>query len=103
MKSNQEILDHVEALNGGYVWEREIFAISLLNASIRDADAAVLQDLRGVQQIALDATHLSASALEGIARIPDLESLVLFGSRLSDQQLSALERIGPEIVLIDER
>lgn len=103
MKSNQEILDHVEALNGGYVWEREIFAVTLLDASINDGDAAVLQNLRGVQQIALDATHLSASALEGIARIPELESLVIFGSRLSDQQISALKRIGPEIELIDER
>jgi hypothetical protein len=99
-ESNQAILDRVEALGGGYVWEPEVFAV-ILGKARTDEEVAVLQGLAGVQQIALNATSLSFPTLEAVARIPGLESLVLGGARLTDRQLAALQGIGPEIELVD--
>ena len=97
---NEAILARVEALGGGYVWETEIFAISLLDSAIYDIDSAVLLKLLGVQQIALDASRLSISALRSIAGIPGLESLVLTKAPQGTEELLALGQIGPEIQLV---
>ena len=97
---NEAILARVEALGGGYVWETEIFAISLMDSAISDSDSAVLLKLLGVQQIALDASRLSISALRAIAGIPGLESLVLTKAPQGTEELLALGQIGPEIQLV---
>lgn len=97
---NEAILARVEALGGGYVWESEIFAISLMDSAISDSDSSALLGLRGVQQIALDASRLSIPALRAIAGIPGLESLVLGKASQAPEELLALGRFGPEIQLV---
>ncbi|OOG45949.1 hypothetical protein [Rhodanobacter sp. C01] len=98
--NNEEILSHVEALGGGYVWEPEIFAVTLMKVPVTDTQVAGLQDLRGVQQIALNASNLSFAAVEAIARIPALASLVLSGSTFSTEQVAKLQLICPEVLLV---
>lgn len=100
--ANETILAHIEAIGGGYVWESEVFAVSLIDTPATDSELESLAGLRGVKQIALDASRLSFPAIEAIARIPGLESLVLSAASLSNQQLQALRVIGPEIVLVVE-
>lgn len=97
MNDNEAILAHVESLGGGYVWEPEIFTVVLLDVAVGDIDIVPLSGLRGVRQIALNASRLSFAAIETLARIPGLESLALSRHRLGDQQIEALRRIGPEI------
>jgi len=99
---NEAILDRVDALGGGSVWEPEIFAVTLYDVPISDADIAPLTGLRGVQQIALNAKNLSFSAVEAVACIPDLESLVLLQPSFSREQLSALRAIGPDIEVVTD-
>ncbi len=96
MNDNESILAHVESLGGGYVWEPEVFSVVLLVA-VEDSDIVPLSALRGVRQIALNASRLSFAAIESVARIPGLESLVLGRHRIGDDQIEALRRIGPEI------
>jgi hypothetical protein len=98
--NNEEILSHVEALGGGYVWEPETFAVTLMKVPVTDTQVVSLQDLRGVQQIALNASNLSFATLEAIARIPALASLVLSGSTLSAEQVAKLQLICPEVLLV---
>ena len=100
--ANEAILDHVEAIGGGCVWESEIFAVTLMDVPATDSEVAVLAGLRGVQQIALNASKLSFPIIEAIARIPGLESLVLSEASLSAQQLQVLQVIGLEIVLVTD-
>ena len=97
---NEAILAQVESLGGGYVWESEIFAINLVDVDLEDKDVARLPRLVGVQQIALNAERLSLEAIEQIARIPQLESLVLRGCSLSPEQIGKLGSLGPQIELI---
>ena len=54
MDNNDAILDWVEKVGGGYVWEAEIFAINLLDVALTDKEARNLCKLSGIQQIALN-------------------------------------------------
>ena len=101
-ETNENILSHVEAIGGGYVWEAECLAVSLIDVPLSDSDVTRLRDLRGVEQIALNAAHLSFEALESVARTPDLQSLVLGKANLSDGQLAELRQLCPEIVLVSD-
>ena len=98
---NEAIIARIESLGGGCVWE-EYFAVSLMDIAAADHDVADLPDLRGVQQIALDARNLSFPVLIAIARIPGLESLVLSYAALSDQQLQTLRAAVAEVVLVGD-
>lgn len=71
-EKNEDILDFVVKLGGGYIWETDIFAVNLLESPIRDEEALVLSQLTGVGQIALNAASLSEAALNDIAMIPGL-------------------------------
>jgi len=101
-ENNERILAEVEALGGGYVWESEIFAIVLMDIAIADQEAASLCGLIGVEQIALNGSRLAFATLQSIASIPGLQSLVLSGVNLSDDQHSLLKHCGPEIELIGD-
>ncbi|MBT2322925.1 hypothetical protein J7E62_11270 [Variovorax paradoxus] len=97
-KNNQRILDGVETLGGGYVWDAEVFAVTLMDVAVEDDAATPLCDLRGVQQIALDASGLSDATITALAGIPGLQSLVLARRRLTEGQRSELSRFVPEII-----
>lgn len=101
-EANLEILAEIEALGGGYVWEREIFAVTLTDVPLADRDVKPLARLVGVQQIALNAERLTLPTLQSLARIPGLESLVLSQSRLQSGELQALEALGPNVELAED-
>ena len=98
--ANEGILAAVERLGGGYVWEAEIFAVTLIDVPVTDQQAAALAQLVGVQQIALNASRLSSLALHRVARIRGLKSLVLSDLRIAEAELSELKRVGPEIRVV---
>ena len=102
MGDNEDILAAVETKGGGYVWDAEVFAVTLMDVAVSDDEALMLCKLAGVQQIALDASRLSFSTLQRLARIPGLNSLVLNHSPLGDQQIDALVTIGPQILQVNE-
>lgn len=95
---NQGLLDHVEALGGGYVWDAEVFSVTLMDVPLEDDKAIALCGLRGVQQIALDASRLSVATLAALAGIQGLQSLVLAKRTFTDNQRTELGRFGPEII-----
>jgi hypothetical protein len=101
-ESNELLLAQVEGLGGGYCWDAEIFAVTLMDVSVSDQDAKILCGLVGVQQVALNASQLSFSALDEIARIPGLQSLVLNVPAISEQEIEALGRFVPEVLVVDE-
>jgi len=101
-EKNEKILAVVEALGGGYVWDHVVFAVIIDAIPVTDADVEPLSGLAGVEQIALNAALLSANALERVARIVDLTSLVLIAPRLSNEEISRLRAIGPEITVVDD-
>ncbi len=101
-QTNVSILDTVEALGGGYAWDAEIFAVILMEVSVEDDDARMLCGLTGVQQIALDASRLSMTALAALAGIPGLQSLVLSRRTLTEDERRELEREGLEVLRVDE-
>jgi len=102
MDDNETILAAVEDKGGGYVWDAEVFAVTLMDVQVNDVDAQPLCKLVGVQQIAIEASRLSFPTLQSLARIPGLESLVLNHSSLTPQQVEALVAIGPEIERVNE-
>lgn len=101
-QTNESILDTVDALGGGYAWDAEIFTVILMEVSVEDDDARMLCGLVGIQQIALDASQLSMTALAALARIPGLRSLVLSRRTLTEDERRELERAGLEILEVDE-
>jgi hypothetical protein len=101
-QENERILVQVEKYGGGYVWEPEIFAVTLMDVAVADAEAAVLSGLTGVQQIALNASRLSFPTLRKVAGIPGLRSLVLSSITLTREQQSLLERCGPRVEVVED-
>lgn len=99
---NEEILQHVESIGGGYVWDAEVFAINLFDASPTDTELAPLSQLNGVQQIALNASRASFNCLSQIAQIPQLQSLVLCGYSLTSSEMDQLSKYGPEVEYVDD-
>ncbi len=98
--ANEVILTRVEEIGGGFVWESEIFAVSLMDVAVSHAEASKLCGLSGVQQIALNASLLSLPALRALASITGLESLVLTSPSVATSELAALESIGPRIEVV---
>jgi hypothetical protein len=100
IKENEVIPAHIEALGGGYVWEPEMFVVTLIDIPASDAQVSVVSHLRGVEQVALNCSKLSFAIIESIARIPSLRSLVLRQSALIPGQLLALHDLVPEVLLV---
>ena len=99
-QANERILAQVEIYGGGYVWESETFAVTLVDVAIEDQQAASLYGLIGVEQIALNAARLAFATIQNIAAIPGLQSLVLSGATLTKDQQALLERLGPKVEVI---
>lgn len=94
------ILTLVESYGGGYVWESELFTVSLVDVAIQDEAAACLLGLTGVEQIALNASHLQFATILKLATIAELQSLVLFGTCLSEPQRALLDKLGSRVQVI---
>jgi hypothetical protein len=99
---NEKILFRVESIGGGYVWDADIFAVTLIDIEPTDSDISELSELRGVQQIAINASKLTFPAVLSVARTPGLESLVLSCSSFTDQQHLELEAHVPELILVSD-
>jgi hypothetical protein len=101
-ENNERLLAKVEDLGGGYCWDAEVFAVTLIDVAIVDADASIICGLFGVQQMALNASKLSFPALERIAQISGLQSLVLNAPVVSESELDSLKRFVPEVLAVYE-
>jgi hypothetical protein len=99
-EKNEGILARVEKLGGGYVWDAEVFAVTLMDVATPDAEARELAGLVGVSQIAMDASHISIDTLAKIAAIPGLQSLVLCNPGCDSWQLESLRSIGPDVEVL---
>lgn len=102
VQNNEEILAAVEAAGGGYVWNAEVFAVTLMSVLPEEKLAISLTGLEGVQHIAIEASSLRLITLMCLAGIPDLYSLVLNHSTLTDEQAMLLRSVGPEVILVSE-
>lgn len=102
IQRNEGILAAVESAGGGYAWDAECFAVTLMDVIVSEGLAQALTGLVGVQQIAIEASTLQLNALVGIASIPGLTSLVLNHSCLNAGEVARLALIGPEIVYTQE-
>lgn len=96
-KRNELVLSRVEELGGSYVWEPEVFAVSLLDVAVGDANAKPLAELVGVGQIAIDATDIELGTLIEIAAVPGLTSLVIKDGSVAEEGLSKLEAMYPAL------
>ena len=99
--TNDPILEWVEKRGGGYVWEPEVFAVTLLDVSIDDDDAERLSHLVGVQQIAVDATKITLEGLKKLAGISGIRSLVLRDGDLKPDHLAQLRTVCPEVLIVE--
>lgn len=100
-KENERVLASVERLGGGYVWDAEVFVVTLMDVAVGDDEAAILCSLVGVEQIALDASCLSYAVLERTAKIPGLRSLILSAPAVSVAEVKALRKFVPEVLVAD--
>ncbi|MDF1739172.1 MAG: hypothetical protein P1U86_08430 [Verrucomicrobiales bacterium] len=100
MMPDERILNWIEEIGGGYVWDADVAAINLLEVDLCDDDATRLRELDGIQQVAINAHGLSSSVIRSLAEIPGLSSLVLSNAVLEPEFLLELEAIGPRIELI---
>ncbi|APG04977.1 hypothetical protein BJI69_14460 [Luteibacter rhizovicinus DSM 16549] len=99
MHTNEQILADIEFRGGVYVWDAEVFTVAFMaHINLTDHDVLPLTELHGVQQIALNAAHLSHAVIAQVASITGLQSLVLFNNPFSEQELGALRAIGPDVL-----
>lgn len=96
-RQNERVLARVEALGGDYVWDAEVFAVTLMDVAVTDGDANSLCQLTGIQQIALDSSLIGITTLRKLASIPGLQSLVLCKHRLSSAEIGTLRACGPAV------
>ena len=96
-RTNESLVAWVESIGGNYVWEPEVFVVSLEEVELKDEDVRRLTGLVGVQQLVLEARGLSSAALGEVAALEGLGSLVLANARLSEAERTALEAVGPLI------
>ncbi len=101
-EKNERILARVEALGGGFVWDAEVFAVTLMDVAIIDAEAKALAGLVGVQQIAINCSKTSLATLCEIAAIPGLQSLVLCNPTLEEDEVKLLSAVGAEVQVVEE-
>lgn len=98
---NNRILTAVDAAGGGYVWDAEVFAITLMDVLPTEELALSLCSLIGVQQIAIEASTLKMDTLVRLAGTPGLSSLVLNHSRLTNEEVAQLSSIVPEFIQVN--
>ena len=99
---NEQILTRVEALGGGYVWDAEVFVVTLMDVAVAINDALSLTRLVGVQQVALDCSQLDGPTLRKIALVPGLQSLVLCNHGLSAAEIQLLQSLGPIVEVVTQ-
>ena len=99
---NEVVLAHVEKLGGGYVWDAEVFAVSLLDVTVSEEEAQKLCALTGVQQIMLNCSQLSLATLKAVASIPGLRSLAIGVPTIASAELAVLAAIGPEVRVVEQ-
>ena len=102
MPDNQAILDWIDSIGGGSVWEPEVFAVTLIDVDVEDEQALQLCGLSGVEQIAINAEGLSSATLQALARIEGLKSLVLKNPSITDPDLMALNASGSRIEIVSD-
>jgi len=102
LEENERILAEVEAAGGGYVWDAEIFAVTLMDVVPNDALAASLCTLVGIQQIAINSSRLAFDTVRNLAQIPNLKSLVLNHAALTDDEAALISSLVPELILVNE-
>lgn len=101
-EKNERILAGVEARGGGFVWDAEVFAVTLMDVAITDAEAKALAGLVGVQQIAMDCSKTSLATLCEIAAIPGLQSLMLCNPTLGEDEMKLLSSVGAEVDVVEK-
>ncbi len=100
--TNDEILEHIDRLGGGSVWEDGINTVGLHDVAVSDEEARPLCQLVGVVQIALDVSRLSYATAMSIASIPRLKSFVMFKVVFSEAQIANIRSANPALdVLVD--
>jgi hypothetical protein len=99
---NERILAEVEAAGGGYVWDAEVFAVTLMDMVPNDELAESLGALVGVQQIAINASRLAFDTLRHLSQIKGLDSLVLNHAVLTNDETALLASFVPELILVNE-
>jgi hypothetical protein len=85
-ENNQQILDWIESLGGGYVWEEEIFSIILNGYALSAEEAQKLSELMSVKQIALLEAKTEVRCLCPLTNNKSLRSLVLSRSLYSQEE-----------------
>jgi len=100
IQNNEDILVWIDSVGGGFAWEDEIFAVTLLDVELDDAQVLRISGLVGVKQIALNAHRLSIKTLLTIASISDLKSLVLSMRDFSRDEKIRLEELVPEVLYL---
>jgi hypothetical protein len=103
-EENERVLNEVQFAGGGYVWDSDagIFAVTLMDVVPNDELAKSLCALVGVQQIAINSCRLTFDTVRDLARIPNLDSLVLNHAVLTDDEAALLKSLVPELILVNE-
>jgi hypothetical protein len=101
-ENNEGILAEVEAAGGGYIWDAEVFAITLMDVVPNDELADSLCALVGIQQIAINASRLAFDTLRRLSQIQGLDSLVLNHAILTNDETTLLASAVPELILVNE-
>lgn len=95
--TRDEIVEWVEDVGGDYVWEDDLFAITLLDVAIDAGGVGRLLELDALDQLAVDASRLQMAELRKLAAMKGLGSLVVAGRVLSETERSELALLGPEV------
>lgn len=98
--NNDEVLAWVQMVGGDYVWEDDLFAITLLDVTIDASGVERLLRVEGLDQLAIDVSRIEDAELRRLAQLPGLGSLVLSGRSLSESDLAALRALGPDVDLV---
>ena len=101
-EKHERILAKVEAAGGGYVWDAEVFAVTLMDVAPNDELAESLCALEGVQQIAINSSRLAFDTIKSLAQIPNLHSLVLNHAALTNDEIALIASLVSELILVNE-
>lgn len=88
-------LKTIEKLGGCFVWEPELFIVSLCKARITDKDLELFADLQAVSMLDLSNPSITDAGLEHLHSLTELRHLSLVGANVTDAGVAKLQAALP--------
>jgi hypothetical protein len=99
-KKAQSAWDRMEAMGGQGIWDSDMVEMSLADTEIVDDDLAVFRDFPYIEMLDVSNTAITGAGLVHLADLPNLETLIVVGAKISKADLAAFKKAHPNTTVV---